>query len=251
MAGKLVTDEDVLSAQSGDADAMWRVVSAHDNLLRGMARHVAPAATSNQVDDLLQEGRAALIARIRSYDSSQSAAQLQTYAHSTVRRAIAEEWIRMSTGLSVDPTTIIRVRQALAQYEGNREAAILSLYARYGIDRGAAFAALEALVGMESLDTPYKSYGSGDNETIGDRIPDPAGDFTETADRRDLAHHLLKQVAPRQSYALAAYHGVGMSPVPDADVAAHLETPAHRVRQLRSDGARNARDYAEQHAIAA
>lgn len=250
MADRLVTDEDVRAAQSGDSDAMWRVVSEHDNLIRGMARKVAPAATAEQAEDLLQEGRASLISRIRSYDSDQSAAQLHTYAHSAVRRAIAEEWVRMSTGLSVDPTTVLRVRQALAQYEGNREAAILSLYARHGIDRGAAVAAMDALSAMEWLDGPMRG-GDGESATLADTIPAAGADFTEPVERRELAHHLLKVIAPRQSYALAAFHGVGMAPAPDADVAAHLSAPAHRVRQLRSEGAESARVYARRHAIAA
>lgn len=259
MTPRLVTDEDITAAQAGDADAMWRVVSAHDSVIRGVIRRAAPGATAEQAEDLLQEGRAVLITHVRSYDSSQSATQLHTYAHQAMSRVITEEWIRMTTGLTVDPSTIRRVRKALADWEGNREAALLSLHARYGIERGTALAAMEASAPMEWLDAPVTaarssstaSDGLGCGYSLAESLSDTSADFTEPAERRALAHHLLKQVAPRQSYALAAFHGVGMMSAPDADVAAHLETPAHRVRQLRRDGALSARRYADRNGLAA
>lgn len=247
-----ITDETILAAQGGDADAMWTVVAAHDPILWQIIHQVAPRASKDDADDLLQEGRAELITRLRRYDSTTSAAQLQTYAYPYVRRAIVDARVRATVGLTVEPSAVIRVRKALADYEGNQEAAFLAVQARHGMERTTFTAVVEALAPMERLDQPINhTSGDGSNQTLADRIPDESASFTETAERASLASHLLSVIAPRQSYALAAFHGVGMMQTPDEDVAAHLQTAKSRVRMLRHDGARSARSYADRCGIAA
>lgn len=254
MALPAVTDELIAAAQCGDSDAMWTVVSAHDPIIKRLIRQTAPSASTDDADDLLQEGRAELISRIRSYDSAGTSAQLQTYAYTHVRRAIAEAHMRATTGLTVEPSALLRVRKALADYDGNREAAFLAVSARHGMERE-TFTAVMDIMTMLTVSFESSEGRSGERRvsalTLAEVITDPAADFTATTDRAALAHHLLSVVAPRQSYALAAFHGVGMMQTPDEDVAAHLQTPKHRVRQLRGDGVRSARSYADRCGIAA
>lgn len=248
-----ITDETVLAAQSGDADAMWTVVAAHDPILWQIIHQVAPGASKDDADDLLQEGRAELITRLRRYDSTTSAAQLQTYAYPYVRRAIVDARIRATVGLTIEPSAVIRVRKALVDYEGNQEAAFLAVQARHGMERTTFTAVVDSLRDAVRWDAPHGSdtREGGANQSFADVIPDTSTSFTDTAERASLAAHLLSVIAPRQSYALAAFHGVGMMQTPDEDVAAHLQTAKSRVRMLRHDGARSARSYADRCGIAA
>jgi DNA-directed RNA polymerase sigma subunit (sigma70/sigma32) len=243
MAQPTITDALVIAAQGGDADAMWSIVTATDPIILGMVRQVAPGATPEDREDLVQEGRAELIIRVRSYDPSVAAAHLQTYVYPHIRRSIAEEWARRSTGLTADPTTLLRVRRALTQHDGNREAALLSLHARYGIARDAV-AAMEAMAGTEQLDAPVPGLDGDSGTTLADTLPEPAAAIDVQAYNRHLAAHLLTVIPSRQSYTLSAYHGVGMMAAGDDAVALDLRTSKARVRQLRAQGVHNARTYA-------
>jgi RNA polymerase primary sigma factor len=251
-----VTDEMISAAQDGDSDAMWDVISASDSTLRGIVRSAAPGARGEDAEDLLQEARAALVQRVRDYDSSASSAALMTFAYRGIRRTVAEEWVRMSTGLTIDAGTALRVKRALVDFDGNREAAYLSMHAKYGTSREVFMGTLEALADVECLDSPRKEhthsgYREATNVSLAETIPDTSSDFTDTHERRDLARWLMTQISPRQSYALRAFYGVGMLKSEDDEVAAHLQTQRTAVRRLRSTGVQNARNVADRHAIAA
>jgi RNA polymerase sigma factor (sigma-70 family) len=245
-----VTTALVAAAQAGDADAMWQLVSAHDPIIRRIIQQVAPGLTADRAEDLLQEGRAELIHRIRQYDPSASAAQLQTYAYPHIRRVIAGANTASGMAVTADPTVIMRVRRALADYDGNPELALLALQARHGgrFTRETMVAAMEACRDSASWDAPI---GSGDEGlTIADVTAGP-GFVTDPAERRSLARYLLTVMTPRQSYAMAAHHGVGMQPATDSEVADHLRMKRVGVRQLRSAGAERARKHSYDSGIAA
>ncbi|MFF4478731.1 sigma-70 family RNA polymerase sigma factor [Streptomyces sp. NPDC001520] len=247
-----VTDELILAAQAGDSDAMWQIVSAHDSLIHGIVRAVAPGAKREAAEDLIQEGRAVLVQRIREYDSTSSAAKLHSYAYPTIRRAVAEAWVRMATGLTIDAGTALRVKRALVDYDGNREAAYLAMHARFGTSREVFMATVDALGGVEWLDAPVgRDDGDSQALTLADTIADPTADVTDPTERRELARWLLNQIATRQSYALRSFYGIEMERTPDADVAAHLRTTPAAVRRLRTNGVRSAQSVAQRHSLAA
>jgi RNA polymerase sigma factor (sigma-70 family) len=245
-----ITDTLISAAQGGDQAAMWQIVSACETLIAGIVHRVAPGAPQSRAEDLVQEARATLVERIRLYDTDASAASLQTFIYRSVRRAVAEEWIRMTTGLTVDPTTVLRAKHALAQYDGNREAAALSVYARHGIDRSAFMAATEALSMVDSLDGAPAG-DVGDDLTLADVIADPSTDVTDPIERLELAEWLLSRIDSRQSYTLRAYYGVGMEPSTDGEVALHLRITPANVRKIRTRGIDAARSVANAYDVAA
>lgn len=243
-----VTDEMISAAQAGDDAAMWDVVTAHNGMIHGIIRSVAPGAKREDAEDLLQEARAVLVERIRSYDSTSSAAQLHTFAYAAVRRAVAEEWVRMTTGLTVDAGTALRVKRALFEFDGNTEAAYLMLHARYDTSRAVFLATLDALRAVEWLDAPQGEAGA---LTLAETIADPTVSVSDTVERRDLAHHLLDNMAVRRSYALRSFYGITMDKMDDESVAAHLQVKRGAVRLLRLRGIESAAEYASRHGIAA
>lgn len=249
-----VSDALITAAQAGDNDAMWSIVSLCDPLLNGIVRQVAPASKGEDAEDLLQEARAALIQRIRSYDSTSSSAALQTYVYAFVRRAVAESWVRMSTGLSVEPTLLLWVRKALADWDGNREAAFLAVNAHHTVERSTFMAAVEAMGAMESWDASVggsRSSTMGENLTLSEIIADPSGDVTDPVERRELAHWLMEQINPRQSYALRSYYGVGMEKADDTAVSMHLRVTPANVRKIRTRGITAAQTVAQSNDLAA
>ncbi|MGW2515032.1 sigma-70 family RNA polymerase sigma factor [Streptomyces scopuliridis] len=259
MSRTKVTDKMIHAAQSGDSDAMWDIVSAYEPTIRSLISSVAPSASREDAEDLLQEGRAALIQHVRDYDTGSSAAQLSTYAHQGVRRAIAAAWVESTTSLSVDSSTALTVKRALWQTEGDIEGAWMIVGShedsRRRMSREAFMATVEALTGVWSLEMPVAHYGaqkgSHQEMTLADTIPDVASDFTDPTERRELARFLMREIPHRQSFALRAFYGVGMSQTPDNEVAADMEIRMAALRQLRSKGVKSARKVADQHEIAA
>ncbi|MFE5828690.1 helix-turn-helix domain-containing protein [Streptomyces sp. NPDC056508] len=262
MADAKVTDETITAAQGGDRDAMWQIVSAYESLLMSAVKSVAPTAKPEQVDDLLQEARAILIQHVHAFKTGSSSAQLSTFAHRAVRRGVAFEWVRMTTGLTIEPAAALDVRRALHQTEGNVEDAWLIVSAaadpRRRMSRGTFTAIMEALSDVDTFDAPahpggsvVQDYGSGAALTLADTIPDPGTDLTDPAERRDLAHFLLGQLVKRQAFALRAHYGIGMTALTDDETALDLQISKTRVRTLRKDGINSCRRVAVLHSIAA
>jgi RNA polymerase primary sigma factor len=253
-----VTDEQIHAAQGGSSDAMWEIVSAFEPMLKGVIRSAAPGANADDAEDLLQEARAVLIQHVRDYDSSSSSAQLSSFVYRSVRRAVAEEHINMTTALTVDPTTVIRVRRALWEADGNVEQAWESVSStsnpKNRIERERFMATLDALAGVENLDAPAKGSRSSESEgttTLADVIPDPSSQITDSVERRDLARWLMTQIPQRQSLALRAFYGVGMTRTTDHDVCADMEINGAALRRLRSRGVFSARCVADAHGLVA
>jgi RNA polymerase primary sigma factor len=226
-------------------------VEAHESVLAGIVRSVAPTADRDAAEDLMQEARVALIQHIRAYDTSQSAAQLHTFAYRACRRAVAEEWIRATVGLTIDVTAVLRVKQVLATVEGDIEGAWMIISTADGhrrMSRETFMAVLDALRGAESLDSVV---GDEDGVTLAETIPDPESDFATVTDRRDLARWLLTQIKPSHAYALRAFYGIGMERIPDEELCVELGIQRRAVSTLRSRGVERARTVAASFDIAA
>lgn len=116
-------------------------------------------------------------------------------------------------------------------------------------------AVLEALAEVDSLDTPLvtsqTSHGGRGDVTLADTIPDSSSDFTDAGERRDLARYLLREIPTRQSLALRAFYGIGMSKAPDNETAADMAVSLAALRKLRSNGVISARAVAHTHDLAA
>ncbi|MER5501328.1 sigma-70 family RNA polymerase sigma factor [Streptomyces sp. NPDC002561] len=253
-----VTTEQIRAAQAGDQAAMWEIVTAYEPIMGRIIRGVAPGATRDQRDDLIQEARAVLLQHIHSYDSDSSAASLATYAYTAIRRAVAEEWLGASTTVSVDRSAALRVRRALWDTEGDVEGAWMIVSSdvdpRRRMSREAFVSVCEALADATSFDAPVDvRHGSGidGHVTLADTIPDTSADFTSVTERRDLARWLMTQIPQRQSLALRAFYGVGMMQQPEAETAAEMGTTRKNLEVLRSRGKKTARIVADAHAISA
>ncbi|MGW1547471.1 helix-turn-helix domain-containing protein [Streptomyces sp. NPDC002346] len=267
-----VTDEQIHAAQTGDQDAMWQIVSAYDPMLKSVVRSVAPAANQDEAEDLHQEARAVLIQHVRDYSTTASGAQLHSYAYLAVRRAVANEWVRSTTSLTVDPSTALTVKRALWTAEGDVEEAWTIVSAnddpKRRISREGFVSVCEALADVVSLSTPVngKSTAAGVDtihKTLADTIPDTSSTITDSTERRELARYLLSEIPQRQALALRAFYGIGMTRtgMPDvqagADKSADMETAAHMgittaaLRKLRSNGLASCRNVAHSHGLAA
>lgn len=258
MSRTQVTDEMIHAAQAGDQDAMWDIVCAYEGVIRSVVHSVASGANQEQAEDLLQEARAVLLEHIRDYNTDASSATLSTYAHRAIRRAVSEQWLGATTALTADPSTALRVKRALWDNEGNMEDAWTAVSSdddpRRRMSRELFIATVEALAGTDSLDaTVEKKGGSGAAQvkTLADTVPDTSADFIRPTERIDLARYLLRNIPPRQSYALRAFYGVAMTPTPDNEVAADLAIQMSALRKLRSNGVKSARAVAASHDLAA
>ncbi|MFJ4768506.1 sigma factor [Streptomyces uncialis] len=249
-----VTDDQITAAQAGDADAMWEIVSALDPMLRGIVRQVAPGASSEDVDDMIQEARAVVIQHVHTYTTGATSAALTSYVYRAVRRAIAELRATSESALNVPATAAIRVKHSLWAADGDRDQAWELVNtgsgATHQMKRETFLAVVCALQGAESLDTPAGSDGD-DGLTLSDVLPDSVASVTERADRRDLARWLMTQIAPRQSLALRAFYGVGMTRQEDPETAHLMGITAPALRQLRTRGVQTARTVATRHGLAA
>ncbi|MYY03102.1 MULTISPECIES: sigma-70 family RNA polymerase sigma factor [unclassified Streptomyces] len=255
MSQTTVTNTQILAAQGGDETAMWDIVSAYEPLIRSTVRSVAPAANEDQAEDLLQEARIVLIQHIREYSTEADSASLSSFAYRALRRTVAEEWVRMSSAVTVNPVMVIRVRRALWEAAGDVDRAwtIVSTYpdVTHRISREAFVSVCEALADTGSLDAPAPGGDSG--LTWADLTPDTSADFTATTERRDLARWLLTQVPPRQAYALRAFYGIGGLRQSDEQTSDEMGISSHRscqaLRKLRSRGLESARNVAAGHHI--
>jgi RNA polymerase primary sigma factor len=254
---RTVTDEQIRQAQAGDTDAMWDILSAYEPVLKSAVRSAVPNADREDAEDLLQEARVALMEHVRDYDTEGAKAQLHSYAFQAVRRAVVEANIKSTTALSVDPTTVIRVKRALASTGGDVEGAWMTVSTdpepRHRMSREAFVSVCEALMETDSLDAPVSS---GDSDlTWADVLPDTTADFVAPTESRDVARFLLGEIAPRQSFALRAFYGIGMMKTSDEQASDELGINSHRqcaaLRQLRKNGTARARIVADAHNIAA
>ncbi|MFJ9694899.1 helix-turn-helix domain-containing protein [Kitasatospora sp. NPDC101183] len=241
----MITTETIQSAQAGDSDAMWEILTGVEPMmLRIIATVTSGQASANDRDDLLQEARAAMITRVHAYDTT-GPASLQTRAYREVHGAVARAWVSARSTVTPEPEVALRVRRALGEAEGDVEVAarrLSELPADRRVSRSRFMAALEALTPAIDLEAQVNS-GNGRTLTLAEVLPDTHGeDLAEQAARRDLAVRALASVTPRRELVLRASYGVGMPPMEDAEIGGHLGgvAPA-RVRRIRWDGIQQAR----------
>ncbi|MEV4037680.1 sigma factor [Streptomyces umbrinus] len=251
-----VSTQQIHAAQSGDNDAMWEIVQALDPMLKGIVRSVAPRASAEDAEDFLQEARAVLIQHVRDYDSSTSSAQLTSYVYRAARRAISEANIANACAVAVPMAAAIQVRHLLWEHRGDVDKVWEALCevksATHRMSRETFVALLEALAGAGSLDAPTGGEDAdGSGLTLADVIEDPSSQVTDSLERRDLARWLMTQIPQRQSLALRAFYGVGMTRMTDPEVCADLAVNGVALRRLRSRGVASARTVATAHDLAA
>lgn len=256
-ATQAVTTEMIRSAQGGDSDAMWTVISAYQPMLRATIRKTAPAADQADVEDLLQDARVALMECLRSYDTEiPDGAGLSAYARRAVQRVVADGWLAAQTSLSVEPGYGHRVKHALWLAGGDADAAWISVSSatdpRRQMSREAFMGVCEALVEAQSLEAPQDG---PDSAPLSETIPDTSMDVTAPSEARDTARYLLSQIPPRQAYALRAFYGVGMAKLPDEQASDELGLSSRgqfaALRQARTRGIASARSVAAKQRIAA
>ncbi|MFI9123830.1 helix-turn-helix domain-containing protein [Streptomyces bikiniensis] len=254
-----VTDALITAAQGGDSDAMWQILSAYEGVMKSAIRTEASKADQDQAEDLLQDARAILIQHVRDFDASSSAAKLSTYAHKAIRHGVALAWTSMSSAVTVEPYTVLAVKRALWRTKGDVEAAWAMVGEgedeRRRMSRETFVSVLEALKEAMSIDMPKKSNAKNtnvcDQAPLSETIPDPDSDFTDPVARRDLARFLLREIPPRQSFTLRAFHGIGMTRMDDTEAALDLAVRLPALRKLRSRGIDSCRSVAAAHGIAA
>lgn len=244
-----VTDEQISAAQAGDGDAMWKIVQALDPMLKQIIRTAVPRANADDMEDLLQEGRAVVIQHVHDYDSVANAASLTSFVYREVRRTVQEAHVGMTTPVAIDAATVLEVRRALWSAAGNVDDAWTTLSAepaKRRMSRERFMGALEALASTDSFDAPVNGEDAdGSGLTLSDVVADPTSSMTDDVVRRDYARWLMTQIPARQSYALRAFYGVHMTAVPDAEAAAHLGVKTGTVRALRTSGCASARRAAD------
>jgi RNA polymerase primary sigma factor len=229
---------------------MWQIVSAHEDLVVGIIRQVAPTATREQREDYVQEARAVLVERVRLYDTDAGTA-LSSFSYATIRRAVLDAALRDACAVTIDPTTVRRVRQALSAVSGDPEAALAAMQeGATPVSRHVFVAAVDAMRATDSLDAPIDG-DDGDMMTLADVLADPTGDVTDPWERRELAEWLLTQIRPRESYALRSFYGVGMQRQEDSDTAAHLQITPATVRKTRERGLSSCRTVAARYSVSA
>ncbi|EHM24266.1 hypothetical protein SPW_7360 [Streptomyces sp. W007] len=256
-ATQTVTTEMIRAAQGGDSDAMWDVISAYEPMLRSTIRKTAPAADQEDVEDLLQDARVALMESLRSYDTEiPEGAGLAAYARRAVQRVVADGWLAAQTSLSVEPGAGHRVKHALWLAGGDVDDAWITVSSaadpRRQMSREAFMAVCEALVEAQSLEAPQDG---PDSAPLSETIPDTSMDVTTSSEARDTARYLLSQIPPRQAYALRAFYGVGMTTLSDEQASDELGLSSHgkfaALRQVRTRGITSARSVAAKQQIAA
>jgi RNA polymerase primary sigma factor len=263
MSREEINVEQIRAAQAGDSDAMWAIVSGLDATLRGIVRSVAPGATQEDAEDYLQEARATLIQRIRDYDSETSSAALMTYVYRAARRAVAEAHIANSCPVTVPASATIVVRHLMWSHGGDLEAVWSELEAETTptrkISREMFVAIVEALAPVDSVDAPFEgslqrrsgAMERGDALSLADVLEDRGSEFSDSIERRDLARWLMTQIPQRQSLALRAFYGVGMTKQDEHETCADLGVKPAALRRIRSRGVVSARNVADAHGIAA
>ncbi|MCM2391757.1 hypothetical protein [Streptomyces albipurpureus] len=241
----------IQQAQGGDSDAMWRVIISFDGVIRQIIRSVAASARPDDVDDLMQEARAVICQKIRDYTTDADAAQLATFLHLALRRAIATAWVRMTHGLTVEPIAVLTVKRALWDADGDTEAAWVMVgssdNAKRRMSRETFVSVLDALQDTSSLDKPADETGL----TLADTIAESVDEIEDPTERRQLAYWLLEQIKARHSYVLRAYYGIGMTAMSDAEVCDDMGLKPVAVRMLRLRGITRARQVAERVGLSA
>ncbi|MFD8595422.1 hypothetical protein ACFV1L_10510 [Kitasatospora sp. NPDC059646] len=247
----VITADLVQSAQAGNSDAMWQIVSALEPQLASIVATVmgefyrVPHHIPMR-EDLMQEARAALITVVAGYDTTGPAA-LMTRAYWPVVNAVTTAWLASRTGPSVSMASLLRIRRALGKARGDREYAFVLVnqhceeQKKGRMSRDQFDHVLEAWWSVTvDLDEVLPGHST---TTIADTIPDTStARATHLAEVRDLAEQALTSILPRRALVLRGTYGVGMPEMTDEELAGHLgNVGPSRVRGIRREALAQAR----------
>ncbi|OKI19267.1 helix-turn-helix domain-containing protein [Streptomyces sp. CB03911] len=239
----------IAAAQGRDSDAVWQVVSAFEPMIVGII-DVATKGTASREEreDLMQEGRAALIQRIFSFDM-ESPASLVTHAYKPILEAVRTAIVSMRPGLSTAPSVELRVRRALAASAGDVETAWQLVNegrtAQYRMARDTFDSVLHAMLPADRLDAPLDLGSESGAATLADTLVSADGMADDYA-RREYARAevavALAGILPRRALVLRGSYGVGMRKMEDGELGAHLGNVSEgRIRGIRREGLAQAR----------
>lgn len=238
--------ETVTAAMGGDPTAVCEIVTALEGTIWSVVRREAPTAGYHQIEDLVQEGRACIVERLRSYDAERPDPELLvTVLQYHLRKVVSEEAARASSVLSVEPSAVKRVRAALAESQGDVRGAwviVSDADRKHAMSRETFVSVLEAMAEAGTLDVPLGGgHDDGDALCLVDVIADVAPDFADRQSNQQLVAWILRQLSLRENLALRAYYGIGMQKTEDVDQAAQMGISSANLRQLRTRGIKHAR----------
>ncbi|MEU7039804.1 sigma factor [Streptomyces varsoviensis] len=252
MPTAVVSPEIVADAVAGESRAVLAVLDAYEPMMKAEIRKAAPTASPDDVDDLLQEARVALLERLRDYDTTHvSAANLYTYAHHSVRRAIRKQWVRIATDAAIDVDAVLRVRGALFRTDGDFAKAYQKVNEGRSDGRRMSYGTFMEVLSALAEKNSFDAQCAGTEYTLAETIPDTRVDAMGTVDRRALLTWLMNEIPPRQSLAVRAFYGFGMQQEERSATAVAMGVKVAALDVLRSRGISNARKVATAHGISA
>jgi RNA polymerase sporulation-specific sigma factor len=212
-AATLITDEETQSlvamAQSGDADALDRLVNANLRLVRSIAARFIYNHTGADSDDLFQVGSIGLLKAIEKFDFSFGVC-FSTYAVPTImgeiRRYLRDYApINQSRSLKERSIQVRQMQDDLAKKNGH-EPSIRELAAALSMDNKEVVAAIEAAKPLISIQEGFTN-NEGEQNSAENRIGYlvSGGEYGEEKMIEEInIRESLDSLSPRLSYIVKA-----------------------------------------------
>ena len=189
-------NEDVLRAKSGDHEAVERIVAESENLIRWVAlQYCASCGASVGMEDLMQEGRCAVMEAIRQYDPERGAA-FSTYAVTVIKRYICSLAVYNSHSVRL-PRQVYTVKKKIAEAakDARQNGRALPTPQELSKSLDLPLRTIERVLRSSdeaiSLDVPIGE--DGDN-CLGDIIPDDRLALLDDVAGRDSAHQFIDRM---------------------------------------------------------
>lgn len=187
------TIEDIRLAQAGDAEAMERLVTANDALVRFVVKRYA--GSGKEYEDLYQLGRLGLVRAAQNFRED-FGSRFSTYAVPMIMGEI-RRFLRDDGQLRVSRTIRDNAKKLMKRAEEMRgetgaEARIEDLCAQTGISREEAALALGALCPVRSLSEPIDAMGETE---LGDMLGENP---FETVENRLLVRNLMDSLDEKE-----------------------------------------------------
>ncbi|WP_181009007.1 sigma factor [Streptomyces sp. SM12] len=212
-----ISTEDVQSAQSGDTDAMGRIIGAMGPVIESILRSHAPDATREDAADLRQEGAIAVMMAVTAW-STAGGASVVAYAYPRIQSAVRDAYLRSRPGsMTTDSRRERMIRSALARHDGDMDAAYADVAGQVSMKRSRFDAMVRATDDATHLDADDSEHPG---ETVGSMLAAPGHD-TEAVRARETVASIFAdpRVSARDEFCMRAEHGVGMPPEERAQVA--------------------------------
>lgn len=188
--------EDVQLAKSGDTEAVARLISASEGLIRWTAKRYLPCCgPSADFDDLMQEGRSGLFKAIELYDPNKGTSFF-TYAVYWIKHDICSLALYRSHSVRLPPGLVsIKIKIAALQNEAPENRLSSSCLAEaLNLPQKTIDRALTSNTDTVSLDKPI---GEEEDSSLGDIIADlrwiPLEEISERNSAIQFIDRLIKQ----------------------------------------------------------